>query len=271
MRRHATTGRRARRTRRPAALPAPRRLVREGLSARRRGPCQDHVRVHPGRPRCRARRAGRGPRRSRAAGRRTPHATRATRAVPTRCTCPTAGTTWSTTRPHLRVPTSKCPEADRAQPPRRRDQPLPAPARGQPRRLVAVGRRGVRRGDAARPPGAPVDRLLGLPLVPRHGPRVLRGRRHRRGHERAVRQHQGRPRGAPRRRRRLHGGHPGHDRLGRLADDGVRSRPTASRSSAAPTSRNGAQGRRRLRRALPGRRRRVAQPARRAADAGRRS
>ena len=38
----------------------------------------------------------------------------------------------------------------------------------------------------------------------------------------AVRQHQGRPRGATRRRRRLHGGDPGHDRLGRLADDGLR-------------------------------------------------
>ena len=37
----------------------------------------------------------------------------------------------------------------------------------------------------------------------------------------AVREHQGRPRGAPRRRRRLHGRRPGHDRARRLADDGV--------------------------------------------------
>ena len=37
----------------------------------------------------------------------------------------------------------------------------------------------------------------------------------------AVRQHQGRPGGAARRRRRLHGRRPGHDRPRRLADDGV--------------------------------------------------
>ena len=39
------------------------------------------------------------------------------------------------------------------------------------------------------------------------------------GHERALRQRQGRPRGAARRGRALHAGHPGADRLGRLADD----------------------------------------------------
>ncbi len=39
--------------------------------------------------------------------------------------------------------------------------------------------------------------------------------------ERAVRQREGRPRGAARRRRDLHGGGPGHDRPGRLADDRV--------------------------------------------------
>ena len=43
-----------------------------------------------------------------------------------------------------------------------------------------------------------------------------------RGHaQRLVRVHQGRPRGASRRRRRLHGGGAGHDRLGRLADERV--------------------------------------------------
>ena len=35
------------------------------------------------------------------------------------------------------------------EPPRRRDQPVPAPARRQPRRLAAVGRRGVRRGPGS--------------------------------------------------------------------------------------------------------------------------
>ena len=56
-----------------------------------------------------------------------------------------------------------------------------------------------------------------LPLVPRHGARVLRGRRDRRAHERALRVRQGRPRGAPRRRRALHGRRAGHDRPRRLA------------------------------------------------------
>ena len=39
--------------------------------------------------------------------------------------------------------------------------------------------------------------------------------------QRGVRRGQGRPRGAPRRRRRLHGRDPGADRPGRLADDGA--------------------------------------------------
>ena len=79
--------------------------------------------------------------------------------------------------------------------------------------------------------------LRRLPLVPRDGARVLRGRRDGGVPERALRLRQGRPRGAARRRRRLHGRDPGDDRPGRLADDVLRSRPTASRSSAAPTSR----------------------------------
>ena len=45
----------------------------------------------------------------------------------------------------------------------------------------------------------------------------LRGSRDRGGDERALRLRQGRPRGAPRRRRDLHGGRPGDDRPGRLA------------------------------------------------------
>ena len=46
-------------------------------------------------------------------------------------------------------------------------------------------------------------------------------RRRRRRHERPLRQRQGRPRGATRRRRRLHGRRAGDDRARRLADDGV--------------------------------------------------
>ncbi len=80
-----------------------------------------------------------------------------------------------------------------------------------------MGRRGAR----ARPRGgqaaARLDRLLRLPLVPRDGARVLRGRRDGCGHERAVRVREGRPGGTPRRRRDLHGRAAGDDGLRRLA------------------------------------------------------
>ena len=55
--------------------------------------------------------------------------------------------------------------------------------------------------------------------MPRHGARVVRGRRDRGRDERELRQHQGRPRGAAGHRRRVHGRHAGDDRAGRLADD----------------------------------------------------
>ena len=61
-----------------------------------------------------------------------------------------------------------------------RDQPVPAAARAQPGRLAPVGRRGVRRGAPPGQAGVPVDRLLDLPLVPRHGGGVVRGRGDRR-------------------------------------------------------------------------------------------
>ena len=71
------------------------------------------------------------------------------------------------------------------------------------------------RGQAA----ARLGRLQLVPLVPRHGARVVRGPRDRRAHERALREREGRPRGAPGRRRRDDGGDGRHDRVGRLADD----------------------------------------------------
>ena len=58
-----------------------------------------------------------------------------------------------------------------------------------------------------------------------------------RADERALRQRQGRPRGAARRRRDLHGRGRRADRPRRLADDGVPHARRASRSSAARTSR----------------------------------
>ena len=64
----------------------------------------------------------------------------------------------------------------RDEPPRAGDEPVPPPARREPGRLVPVGRRGVR----ARPRRGQADpalgRLLRLPLVPRDGARVVRGR-----------------------------------------------------------------------------------------------
>src|SRR5690349_19263161 len=77
------------------------------------------------------------------------------------------------------------------EPPRRGDQPLPPTARRQPRRLAPLGGGGLRRGAGARRAGAGVDRLLGLPLVPRDGPRVLRGRRGGGRDEPGLRQREG--------------------------------------------------------------------------------
>ena len=66
-----------------------------------------------------------------------------------------------------------------------------------------------------------VDRLCRLPLVPCHGARVVRGPGHRGADERAVRQHQGGPRGAAGHRPPLHVGAARAGRAGRLAADHV--------------------------------------------------
>ena len=73
--------------------------------------------------------------------------------------------------------------------------------------------------------------------MPRDGARVVRGPGDRGADERALRQHQGRPRGAAGRGRDLHGRGRRADRQRRLAADRRSSRPRASRSSAARTSR----------------------------------
>ena len=66
-----------------------------------------------------------------------------------------------------------------------------------------------------------LDRLRGLPLVPRDGARVVRGRGDGARDERAVRLREGRPRGTPGPRLGLHGRGRRADRQRRLADDGV--------------------------------------------------
>ena len=109
-----------------------------------------------------------------------------------------------------------------AEPPRRRNEPVPDPARRQSRRLASLGRRGAGARAPRRQADPAVDRLLGMSLVPRDGARVVRGSARRGGDERRLRQHQGRPRGAARSRPDLPDGACAHDAaLGRLAADDV--------------------------------------------------
>ncbi len=84
-----------------------------------------------------------------------------------------------------------------------------------------MGRGGVRPGPRRGQTRAALGGLLGLPLVPCDGARVVREPGHRRGHERGLRQREGGPRGAPRRRPHLHAGRAVDDRARRLADDGL--------------------------------------------------
>ena len=214
---------------RPRAVEARARRARSRGDVLRR---RDPVAGAGGRPRCRSARAGRARRRGAAQRRRGRRriAGRAGRARRRDGRCagrlprPAVRSTARSTR-HGRGPCSapSCgacvPCSD--EPPRRRDEPVPAAARRQPGRLVPVGRRGARAGAC----GGQADPALGglqrLPLVPRDGPRVVREHGHGGPDERALRQRQGRPRGAARRRRALHGRHRLDDRAGRLADDGL--------------------------------------------------
>ncbi len=125
------------------------------------------------------------------------------------------------------------------QPPGPRDQPLSPPARPQSRGLVSLGRGSVRQGQEGRQARLPVDRLQLLPLVPRHGARVVRERGDRQAPQPRFRLHQSRSRGTAGHRQRLHDGHAGHAAAAerRLAAVDVPHAPTASRSSAAPTGR----------------------------------
>src|SRR3712207_7759067 len=62
-----------------------------------------------------------------------------------------------------------------------------APAQRQPGGLVPLGRGGPRESAGGRQADPPERGLFGLPLVPRHGARVLRGRGYRADNERALR------------------------------------------------------------------------------------
>src|SRR5262245_36170577 len=63
------------------------------------------------------------------------------------------------------------------EPPRPRVQPLPAAPCRKPRGLVSLGRRGLPEGASGGQADLPLDRLLDVLLVPRHGARELLGTR----------------------------------------------------------------------------------------------
>ena len=235
--RHALVGpRRAIPARAPTRRPSRARLGREDPPRRR-------ARLLPELPLRRAVRVAAG----RAAARRA-SAVSSTRHAPaptcaTRSSCRPRRSRWDHFVEHATGRTARrarlCPRPggrDR-EPARGRDQPLPAPARRQPGRLVPVGRRRVR--GRARAEDKPI--LLSVGYSACHWCHVMAHESFedpddRRGDEPALREREGRPRAAPRRRRHLHAGRAGHDRPGRLADDRVPRSTTAGRSTAAPTT-----------------------------------
>ena len=88
------------------------------------------------------------------------------------------------------------------------DESVPSPACGQSGRLVPLGLRSARARPRREPAHPALHRVLGLPLVSRDGPRVVRGRSDRGGHEHPLRQHQGGPGGTARPRQDLPGRAP---------------------------------------------------------------
>ena len=100
-----------------------------------------------------------------------------------------------------------------------RTQPVPSPARRQPGRLVSVGRRGVRAGARGEKPI-----FLSIGYSTCHWCHVMEHESFenagdRRGAQPGLRVDQGRSRGAPGRRSRLHDVRAGDHRIGRLADE----------------------------------------------------
>src|SRR5439155_17962790 len=98
-------------------------------------------------------------------------------------------------------------------------EPLPPAARPEPGRLVSLGRAGPPEGRERGQADLPLDRLLRLPLVSRHGAGGLLRRGGGALPERALRVDQGGPRGETGPRRPLHERRAGDDLPGRLADD----------------------------------------------------
>ena len=116
-----------------------------------------------------------------------------------------------------------------------RDEPLSPPAPGQPGPLVGLGPEAL---AEAKRTGKPI--LLSVGYAACHWCHVMAHESFEDAataarDERPVREHQGRPRGAARHRRDLHGRAASPGRAGRLAADHVPRQRGAARSGAAPT------------------------------------
>ena len=99
---------------------------------------------------------------------RLPHRDRRRRSASRR----SAGTSANGAR-RVAPPPTATPRRGRDEPARSFLEPVPPPARGQPGRLVPVGRRGVRAATDDGSPAPGLGRLQLVPLVPRHGARVV--------------------------------------------------------------------------------------------------
>ena len=102
-----------------------------------------------------------------------------------------------------------------------RNLALPAAACRQPGALAPLGAGGAGGGERGKQADPALYRLRRLPLVPRHGARVVRGSGDGGADERPLRQHQGGPRGAAGHRPFVHVGAARDGRAGRLAADHV--------------------------------------------------
>src|SRR5262249_31787266 len=74
-----------------------------------------------------------------------------------------------------------------------REEPVSSPARPQSGGLATLGQRSVRRSEEAKQADFSFYRLFHLPLVPRHGARIVRKRTDCRDHQRQFPPHQGPP------------------------------------------------------------------------------
>src|SRR6478609_6095540 len=73
----------------------------------------------------------------------------------------------------LNITPTRSQEMPRAQSPCQRSQSIPPAAQEQPGRLVSVGIGGAGEGEGGGQAAAGQHWLFSLPLVPRHGPRVV--------------------------------------------------------------------------------------------------